>query len=62
MVFPLGAVTWDTIFVILGVQNLLFDRPGASTFHPGDHFVGLKTFEGAMEGHMGAQNNILGYF
>ena len=62
MVFPLVAVTWDTIFVILGVQNLLFDRPGASIFHPGDHFVSLKTFEGAMEGHMGAQNQILGYF
>ena len=58
MVFPLVAVTWDTIFAILGVQNL----SGASIFHPGDHFVSLKTFEGAMEGHMGTQNNILGYF
>ena len=42
MVFPLVAVTWDTIFAILGVQNL----SGASIFHPGDHFVSLKTFEG----------------
>ena len=58
MVFPLVAVTWDTIFAILGVQNLSFDRPGASIFHPGDHFVSLKTFVGAMEGHMGAQNQI----
>ena len=55
MVFPLVAVTWDTIFAILGVRNLLFDRRGASIFHPGDHFVNLKTFEGAMEGHMGAR-------
>ena len=35
MVFPLVAVTWDTIFATLGVQNLYFDRPGASIFHPG---------------------------
>ena len=56
MVFLLVAVTWDTIFAILGVQNLLFDRPGASILHPGDHFGSLKTFEGGMEGHMGAQN------
>ena len=34
MVFPLVAVTWDTIFIILGVQNLSFDRPGASIFLP----------------------------
>ena len=58
MVFPLVAVTWDTIFAILGVQNLLFDRPGASIFHPGDHFVSLGTFEGTTEGHMEAQNRI----
>ena len=62
MVFPLVAVIWDTLFAISDVQNLLFDRPGASIFHPGDHFVSLKTFEGAMEGHMGAQNQILSYF
>ena len=49
-------------FAILGVQNLLFDRPGASIFHPGAYFVSLKTFEGATEGHMGAQNQILGHF
>ena len=34
MVFPLVAVTWDTIFIILGVQNLSFDRPGASILRP----------------------------
>ena len=62
MVFPLVAVTWNTNFAILGVQNLYFYMPGASIFHPGDHFVSLKTFEGAMEGHMGAQNRILCYF
>ena len=56
MVFPLGAVTWDTIFGTLGIQNLSFERPGASIFHPGDHFVSLETFEGAREGQMGAQN------
>ena len=62
MVFPFVAVTWDTIFAILGVQSLLFDRPGASIFHPGAYFVSLKKFVGAMEGHMGAQNQILNYF
>ena len=62
MVFPLVAVTWDTSFAILNVQNISFDKPGASIFHPGDHFVSLETFEGAMEGHMGAPNQILGYF
>ena len=56
MVFPLVAVTWDTNFAILGVQKLSFDRPGASIFHPGDHFVSLGIFKGTMEGHMGAQN------
>ena len=34
MVFPLAAVTWDTILIILDVQNLSFDRPGASIFLP----------------------------
>ena len=32
MVFPLVPVTWDTIFIILVVQNLSFDRPGAVIF------------------------------
>ena len=62
MAFLLVAVTLDMDIIILGVQNLSFGRPGASIFHPGDHFVSLETFEGAMEGHMGAQNQILGYF
>ena len=34
MVFPLKAVTWDTVFIDLGVQNLSFDRPGASIVLP----------------------------
>jgi hypothetical protein len=34
MVFPFVAVTWHTNFTILGVQNLSFDRPGASIFLP----------------------------
>ena len=58
MVFPLVAVTWDTMFGILGIQNLSFDRPGASIFHPGDQFVSLGTFEGTTEGHMGSQNQM----
>mgnify|MGYP001416284648 CR=1 FL=1 len=58
MFFPLVAVTWDTMFAILGVQNLLFHRPGASIFHPGHNFVSLETFEGAMEGHIGARSQI----
>ena len=62
MVFPLVAVTWDTNFVILGVQNLSFDRPGGSILYPEDHFVSLGTPERTMEGHMGAQNQILSEF
>ena len=30
MVFPHVAVTWDAHFVVLAVQNLSFDMPGAS--------------------------------
>ena len=41
MVFPLVAVTWDTIFIILGVRNLSFDRPGASIFSPRGPFCQL---------------------
>ena len=58
MVFPLVAVTWDTIFIILGVQNLLFDRPVAPFSYPEDHFVSLGTPQRTMEGHMGAQNQM----
>ena len=58
MVFPLVAVTWNTNFAISGVQNLVFEMPGASIFHPGDYFVSLGTFERTMEGHMEAQNRI----
>ena len=34
LTFPFVAVTWDTIFTILGVQNLSFDRPGPFIFLP----------------------------
>ena len=39
LVFPLLAVTWDTNFVILGVQSISFDRPGASILLLGTIFV-----------------------
>ena len=54
MVFPFVAVTWDTIFIILGVRNLV---PVFS--HLEDHFASLGTPERTMEGHMGAQNQFL---
>ena len=62
MVFPLVAVTWDTSFIILGVQNLSFGRPGASILYAGGHFVSLGTPERTMEGHMGVQNPIFSDF
>ena len=55
-VFPLVAVTWDMFFIILGVQNLSFDRPVPPFSYPEDHFVSLVTPQRTMEGHMGAQN------
>ena len=55
MVFPLVAVTWDTIVIILDVQNLSFDRPVPPFSYPEDHFASLGTPERTMEGHMGAQ-------
>ena len=58
MVFPLVAVTWNTNRAILGVQSLFFYMPVASILHPGDHFVSLGTFDGTMEGHWGAQNQM----
>ena len=59
MVFPLVAVTWDTIFIILGVQNLSFDKPGASIFLPWGLFCQLgDTREDHGRTH-GAQNQIL---
>ena len=67
MVFPLVAVTWHTNFIILSVQNLSFDRPGASIFPPWRPFCQLAdTREDhgrwTMEGHMGAQNQIFSDF
>ena len=58
MVFTVIAVTLDTNFAILGVQNLSFGGLLPPFYHPGDHFVSLGTFEGTMSGHMGAQNQI----
>ena len=60
--FPFEAVTWHTIFIILSVQNLSLDRPGASILPPWNHFVSLGTPQRTMEGHMGAQNRIFSDF
>ena len=46
MVFPFVAVTRDTIFAILDVQNLLFDRPGASILRPWVPFCQLGDIRG----------------
>ena len=58
MVFPLVAVTWDTNFDILGVQTYHLTGLVLPFYHPEDHFVSLGTFEGIMEGRMGAQNQM----
>ena len=39
--FSIVPVAWDTIFIILGVQTLSFDRPSASIFLPGGPFCQL---------------------
>ena len=48
IVFPVTAVTLDTNFAILGVQNLSFGGLLPPFYHPGDHFVSLGTFWGTM--------------
>ena len=49
MVFPVTAVTLDTIFfAISGVQNLSFGGLLPPFYHPGDHFVSLETPWGTM--------------
>ena len=59
MVFPFVAVTWDTIFIILGVQNLSLTGLVPPVSDAEDHFASLGTPERTMEGHMGAQNQFL---
>ena len=48
IVFPVTAVTLDTNFAILGVQNLSFGGLLPPFYHPGDHFVSLGTPWGTM--------------
>ena len=43
IVFLVAAVTLDTNFVILGVQNLSFGGLLPPFYHPGDRFVSLGT-------------------
>ena len=46
--FSSTAVTLDTNFAILGVQNLSFGGLLPPFYHPGDHFVSLGTPWGTM--------------
>ena len=48
IVFAVTAVTLDTNFAILGVQNLSFGGLLPPLCHPGDHFVSLGTPWGTM--------------
>ena len=48
IVFPVTAITLDTDFAILDVQNLSFGGLLRSFYHPRDHFVSLGTPWGAM--------------
>ena len=48
ILFPVTAVTLDTNFAILGVQNLSFGTPVGSILRPWDHFVSLGTPLGTM--------------
>ena len=48
IVFPATAVTLDTNFGILGVQNLSFGGLLPPFYHPGAHFVSLGTPWGTM--------------
>ena len=62
MVFPLVAVTWDTIlsFWVSKTFNLTGLVPPFS--YPEDHFFSLGTPERTMERHMGAQDQIFSDF
>ena len=48
-IFPVTAVTLDTNFAILGVQNLAFGGLLPPFYYLGDHFVSLGTPWGTME-------------
>ena len=62
IVFPLVAVTWDTIlsFWVSETYHLTGLVPPFS--YPEGHFVSLGTPEKTMGGHMGAQNQIFSDF
>ena len=48
MAFSLLVVTLDMDVVILGIENLSFCRPGASSLAPWEHFGSLGTPWGTM--------------
>ena len=56
MVFPLVAVTWDTILLFWVSKTYRLTGLVPPFSHPEDHFASLGTPERTMEGHMGAQN------
>ena len=65
IVFPVTAVTLDTNFIILGVQNPSFGGLLPPFYHPGDHFVSLGTPWGPweqQEGHVGVRSKIFNDF
>ena len=59
MVVLLVAVTWDTILLFLVSKTYRLTGLVPPFSYPEDHFVSLRTPERTMEGHMGAQNQIL---
>ena len=58
MVFPLVAVTWDTIFASWVSKTYRLTGLVPPFSHPEDNFVSLGTPERTVEGHMGAQNQM----
>ena len=62
LVYPVTAVTLDTNFAILGVQNLSFAKPVASILPPWGPFCQLGDTRGDHGRHMGAQNQIFTHF
>ena len=58
MVFPLVAVTGDTILLFWVSKTYYLTRLVPPFSHPENHFASLGTPERTMEGHMGAQNQM----
>ena len=59
MAFLLSAVALGMDIAILGIENIAFGRPGASTLTPSGHFGGLGTplrTMGAAAWTLGVQN------